>query len=168
MDVVVSDTNIFIDLMSVGLLETIGGLPLNIHTVDYVVEEIRDDKQREAIIRLKESGQIYVKSFDEVESESIIKMYLSRSNNVSVTDCSVWYYAKKNGYRLLTGDKKLKDTAMSDGVLVSGILFLTDMLVKENIVGMTEMAEKLERLLSINSRLPKSLFNERIAKYRKV
>lgn len=36
-DIVVSDTNIFIDLMSVGLLDLVCNLPLQIHTVDYVV-----------------------------------------------------------------------------------------------------------------------------------
>ena len=93
-------------------------------------------------------------------------MFLSRKNNVSVTDCSVWYYAKRNGFRLLTGDGKLKSSAIADGVQVSGVLFLTDMLVEHKIISKKDMAEKLERLLTINSRLPKKIINERISQYR--
>ena len=85
---------------------------------------------------------------------------------MSVTDCSVWYYAKQNSFRLLTGDNKLKNSAIADGVQVSGILYLTDMLVEQKIVNETDMADKLEELLTINSRLPKKIIDERIAKYR--
>lgn len=42
MDVIVNDTNIFIDMHSVGLLEEMCMLPFKIHTVDFVVSEITD------------------------------------------------------------------------------------------------------------------------------
>ena len=45
MDVVVNDTNIFIDLLSVELLEEAFKLPIDFHTVDYVVSEIVDSYQ---------------------------------------------------------------------------------------------------------------------------
>lgn len=34
MDIIVNDTNIFIDIQSVGLLDAMCGLPFEIHTVD--------------------------------------------------------------------------------------------------------------------------------------
>lgn len=46
MDVVVNDTNIFIDLLSVELLEETFKLPIDFHTVDYVVSEIVDSYQK--------------------------------------------------------------------------------------------------------------------------
>ena len=164
-DIVVSDTNIFIDLMSVGLLDLVCNLPLQIHTVDYVVNEIKDSTQQEAIQALITCGKITVKEFKPEELMEIIGMYSARSNNVSVTDCSVWYYAKKNNYRLLTGDGKLRNSAISDGVQVSGILYLTDMLVDCAIVGKKHMSACLKKLISINSRLPKRIIGERILRY---
>lgn len=167
MDIVVSDTNIFIDLISAGLMESSCELPIKIHTVDYVMNEITGDSQKAVIDKLVNDGKIIVKHFDSEELSRIIGIYSSRSNNVSVTDCSVWYYAKQNGFRLLTGDNKLKNSAIADGVQVSGILFLTDMLVEQKIIEEKDMADKLEELLAINSRLPKRVIDERIAKYRK-
>lgn len=166
MDIVVSDTNIFIDLIAIGLLESSCELSIRIHTVDYVINEITDDSQKAIINKLVNDGKIIVKRFDSEEFLRIIGIYLSRSNNVSVTDCSVWYYAKQNSFRLLTGDNKLKNSAIADGVQVSGILYLTDMLVEQRIVNEMDMADKLEELLTINSRLPKRIIDERIAKYR--
>jgi hypothetical protein len=90
MDVVVNDTNIFIDLLSVELLEEAFKLPIDFHTVDYVVSEIVDSYQKECIMSLVDRGLLTVKEFNEIESYEIINMYGKRSNNVSVTDCSVW------------------------------------------------------------------------------
>ena len=131
MDIVVNDTNIFLDLMSVGLLDISFELPIKFHTVDYVVAEITDMEQKKQIMKLVETGKLYVKEFDEQEFGEIISLYQSRNNNVSVTDCSVWYYAKKNDFRLLTGDGKLRKSATADGVIVSGIFYITALLSKE-------------------------------------
>lgn len=160
-----NDTNIFIDLFSVGLLEDVFRLPLRFHTVDYVIEELTIPEQKKAIISLVDSGDLLVKEFDEDEFADVIDMYSTRRSNVSVVDCSVWYYAKKNDYRLLTGDGKLRSSATADGVIVSGVLYLTDMLVDCGIVQPKEMAGKLKKLCSINKRLPKKLIDERISNY---
>ena len=37
MEIVISDTNIFIDLWNIGLLERFCELPLSIHTTDFIV-----------------------------------------------------------------------------------------------------------------------------------
>jgi len=163
MDIVVNDTNIFLDLMSVGLLDISFELPIKFHTVDYVVAEITDMEQKKQIMKLVETGKLYVKEFDEQEFGEIISLYQSRNNNVSVTDCSVWYYAKKNDFRLLTGDGKLRKSATADGVIVSGIFYITDMLVECNIVGKTDMANILNSLRAINKRLPQKIIDERIS-----
>lgn len=165
MDVVVNDTNIFIDLLSVGLLEEAFKLPIDFHTVDYVISEIVDESQKTCVMGLIARGLLTVKEFNDTESYEIISMYGKRSNNVSVTDCSVWYYAKQNNYRLLTGDGKLRCCAINDGVMVSGILFITDMLVDCRIVTPSLMASKLKELLGINKRLPKKLIEEKISSY---
>ncbi len=165
MDIVVNDTNIFVDLISVDLLEASFRLPITFHTVDYVIAEITNEEQKTKINALIRNGSLFVKGFDEVELYEIVSLYDVRCNNVSVTDCAVWYYAKKNNYRILTGDGKLRRSATEDGVIVSGILFITDMLVECNIIDKTVMADKLKRLGNLNKRLPKKLIEERINKY---
>lgn len=166
MDVVVNDTNIFIDLFNMGLLDDTMKLPLNFHTVDYVIHEIEDEKQKQVLEQLISNNKIQVKSFDENEMTEILNLYTTRSNNVSITDCAVWLYAKNNNYRLLTGDNKLRSSASNDGVIVSGILFITDKLVEHNITSKQIMIEKLQTLLISNKRLPKKLIEDRIQTYK--
>ena len=40
MEIIVSDTNIFIDLHSCGLLDSFFKLPYNVHTTDFVMSEL--------------------------------------------------------------------------------------------------------------------------------
>ena len=49
MEIIVNDTNIFIDLHSIGLLSQFCLLPYEIRTVDFVMAEIVDKRQRESV-----------------------------------------------------------------------------------------------------------------------
>ncbi len=51
--IVVNDTNIFIDLMSVDLLDDFFRLPIEIHTTDFVLNELTDESQHNAIQKHK-------------------------------------------------------------------------------------------------------------------
>lgn len=57
MKILVNDTNIFIDLHSVGLLEEMCRLPYEIHTVDLVVAEIAYADQRRILMNLLPKGE---------------------------------------------------------------------------------------------------------------
>ena len=76
-------------------------------------------------------------------------------------------YAKDYGYRLLTGDKKLRNQAENNGVMVSGILYIVDKFLNEKLITSSEMADRLEMLLSINPRLPRTIFENKIKEIRK-
>ena len=76
-------------------------------------------------------------------------------------------YAKDCGYRLLTGDKKLRNQAENNGVMVSGILYIVDKFLNEKLITSSEMADRLEMLLSINPRLPRTIFENKIKEIRK-
>ena len=45
--VVVSDTNIFIDLYKVGLLDEFFSLTINVHTTDLIVHELKVKEQKD-------------------------------------------------------------------------------------------------------------------------
>lgn len=51
MEIIVNDTNIFIDLHSCGLLDSFFKLPYKVHTTDFVISELTDGEQREAVMK---------------------------------------------------------------------------------------------------------------------
>ena len=59
--IVVSDTNVFIDLISVGLQEQFFLLPMEVHTTDMVVFEVKREGQSEIMTDLIDKGCLKVK-----------------------------------------------------------------------------------------------------------
>ena len=166
MEIVVNDANIFIDLHSVGLLDAFFSLPLDVHTVDFVVAEISNDEQKMAVERHIEDGSLTVRGFNPDELSEIVGLQSTARSNLSFPDCSVWYYARKYGYALLTGDGRLRRKAEKDNVTVRGILYVFDLLVEEAVITPAEAADKLDELMSLNPRLPRDLVLERIRRWR--
>ena len=167
MEIIVNDTNIFIDLHSIGLLDAFCELPYDVRTVDFVIDEITDSSQSAALSMLITDGKIRVESFNPQELQEIIEEYSTVPGNISIPDCSVCYYARKNSATLLTGDRQLRRYAEANNVAVRGILFIFDELVANTVLTTIEAAKKLRELLSINSRLPKSEIEKRIANWGK-
>ena len=162
--IVVNDTNVFIDLYEVGLLEHFFSLPWEVHTTDFVMLELQKEGQHETVARYKTDKRLVVPVFEAKEMLEIGNLFQQSLNktNLSLTDCSVWYYAKVNNYILLTGDRKLRTTSAYDGVEVHGVIYVFDRLVEFNVISCQVAAEKLQQLYSINSRLPKEEIEKRI------
>jgi rRNA-processing protein FCF1 len=167
MDVVVSDTNIFIDLYSIDLLNEFFALPFHIHTVDFVINEITEEIQKKTVLKFAEQKKLIVKTHSGKELQEINEFSTSCKGNLSFVDCSVWRYAQINQYRLLTGDKRLRSQAMSAGVTVAGIIYIFDQFVEHGLLSPADAAEKLEILLKYNNRLPKREIEARLSKWRK-
>lgn len=165
MEIIVNDTNIFIDLHSIGLLSALCDLPYDVRTVDFVVNEIRDQAQAESLATLVGEGKIKIESFNIDELAEIIEEHSAISGNLSVPDCSVCYYARKHSATLLTGDRQLRRYAEDNNVTVRGVLFIFDELVAQNIIDARIAAQKLRELTNINVRLPKSEIEKRIKKW---
>lgn len=162
MDIIVNDTNIFIDLHSIGLLDRFCELPYEIRTVDFVMAEISNPLQHTDIERLVTAGKIRVESFTAEELIEIVDEHSAVSGNLSIPDCSVCYYARKHGVLLLTGDRQLRKYAEAGRLTVKGILFVFDELVSHSVITPAAAAEKLRELYTINVRLPKSKIQRRI------
>lgn len=165
--IVVSDTNIFFDLLSVDLLDAFFQFPCEIATTDFVMSEIQRPEQLEKVNAFVHSKKLEIAKFDFSEVAKINEIFENADNNTSIPDCSVWYYAKKTNGRLLTGDAKLKKSAAEDSVKVSGILYIFDNLVEYGIVDKKQCAKKLEELTQINTRLPKGECEKRIEEWKK-
>ena len=162
--IVVNDTNVFIDLYEVGLLEEFFSLPWEVHTTDFVMLELQREGQHETVAKYKADKRLVVPVFEAkemLEIGNLFQQYVNRTN-LSLTDCSVWYYAKVNNYILLTGDRKLRTTSVLDGVEFHGVIYVFDALVEFNMISRQVAVEKLQQLYIINSRLPKEEIDKRI------
>lgn len=164
--IVVSDSNIFFDLLSVDLLKEFFSLPCEIATTDFVIDEIKQIEQKNAVNGFIKSKHLDVVNFEAEELFEISDLYNESDNNVSMPDCSVWYYAKRVDGRLLTGDAKLRKSAIEDNVKVSGILYIFDNLVEYGIITSKEATNKLSALLITNPRLPKEECEKRIINWK--
>lgn len=169
MEIIVNDTNIFIDLHSCGLLDSFFKLPCKVHTTDFVISELTNREQREAVMKFCAKEQLTIKSFTSKELAAIWEYY-NKSNkvcNVSIEDCSVLIYTKTMASaRLLTGDKTLRTRAEGEGILVSGVLFVFDELVEHGIITQKEAAFHLSKLVEKNVRLPNEEIDKRMAKWK--
>lgn len=164
MQIVVNDTNLFIDLIHAELIEQFFQLPFEVHTTDFVVGEIEEPEQEEIINGLIVSGRLVVagSTFDEVEEIMLLQEMV---NKLSVPDCSVWHYSKKNNYTLLTGDNLLRKTAAKDQIVVKGLLFIFDELVRLELISPDVACIKLKFLLETGTRLPKDACDERFERW---
>ena len=141
-------------------------LPFEIHTVDFVASEIVNEQQLLAFNELVAETKIHVKSFSSEEVIEIVEEHAGVSGNLSIPDCSVCYYARKHNVPMLTGDRRLRKYAEAQSIEVHGILFLFDEMVRCSVLTSETAASKLEELLHLNARLPKSEISERINKWR--
>jgi rRNA-processing protein FCF1 len=162
MKIIVNDTNILIDLANLDLLENMINLPYEFHTIDFVINEIKNPLQLEKIYKIINLGKLKVGITKSNEYSEILKL---QTKNLSFQDCSVWYYATKIKGILLTGDANLKKLALNNGLNVKGILFIFDELLQNKIIDKKIAFEKLIILEQKNIRLPKNELEKRKLEY---
>ncbi|MBP8777276.1 MAG: PIN domain-containing protein [Bacteroidaceae bacterium] len=160
--IVVNDTNIFIDLWNIDLLNEFFKLPFKIHTTDFVIDELMVEEQRKQVLEFETLNKLNVKRQTAEEILEIVQFQAERDNNVSITDCSVWLYARKNNYRLITGDSKLRKSAIASGITVCGILYIFDQLIEHHIITPLQGYNKLQELSTLNNRLPSKEIDKRL------
>jgi len=163
---VVSDTNIFIDLIGMGLLGDFFLLPFDISTVDFVIRELNKTGQKDAVMEFEVRKKLTIVKFTTAEIEDIYNLQQSACGNVSFQDCSIWFCAKKYSACILTGDKALTNNARADQIEVRGLLYVLDQIVQNGIVPPELVADKLEELAGENKRLPEDIVENLILKWR--
>ena len=152
--IVVNDTNIFIDLCKINLLNEFFDLPLQIHTTDFVIGELEEEDQKERVLAFHMAQKLFIKSHSAKEVAEIAAFQAECKNNVSIADCSVWLYSKQNQFLLVTGDNKLRRSAIASGTAVCGILYIFNLLVEHAIISPQQCIDKLNELSDQNIRLP--------------
>lgn len=154
--ILISDANIFFDLININLIDQFFAVPKKISTTDFIISEIEDEKQKKIIETLIQREKLIVKKFPQEEMQEIQKLN-ETTRKLSIQDCSVWYYAKKEKGTLLTGDKRLRrevEKDKKDNIDVRGIFFVFELILKYQLISATEAISAVKELSKINTRLP--------------
>lgn len=151
MEFIISDTCIFIDLLEIGLISEFFDLPFEFYTTDFVVKEIVNPRHISAINEYIDFKKLKILEAAPGELYEIVQIS-EKHPKLSIGDCSVFYFAKKNNFTLLTNDKRLRQLAKDIGV--HGILWIFDCMLLNRIISKNQAIERLRELMRINQRLP--------------
>jgi hypothetical protein len=159
--VLVTDTNIWIDLENGGILVEVFALPYQFLTPDFAIREL---------IRPKwELLQALGLQAQELEPALIQELVILRTANraLSATDLAAFLVARSLDATLLTGDWRLNDLATRNGIRVHGVLWLFDETVRFRIIVPERAAIALNQMLDQGARLPQDECRKRIDNWAK-
>lgn len=161
----VNDANILIDLLKINLLTPFFQLNYEFHVTDLVFAEVREDNISD-LDSFFDAGHLKLHHFS---FEDLLQIQLIELKNsaLSVADCSCLYLSQRLSAILLTGDGALRRIAMENDIAVHGILWVFDELVSTGLLSKGDAADKLEKLIKLNKRLPARECFKRIARWRR-
>ena len=152
----VTDTNIWIDLKNGNVLELVFDLPFHYITSVFAGEEIPREEW-ELLISLGVEAHA-------LTSEQISEVFQLRQDNhsVSPTDLSSFVLARDLSAILLNSDGPLRRLAENYGIEVHGVLWLLDELVEYQILPASQAASVLIRMRAKGARLPEEECKKRL------
>jgi len=162
MKLLITDTNVFFDMMSIEILPDFFGLDFEICTTDFVVAEIKKIEQADQIQTFIRSKQLTVFKFTVEELEAVLNLKTTR-NLRRITDKSVLWKALELKCTLLTGDKNLRNEAQEQGLEVRGSLWVIRILAEKDKIRATQAIQFLELLKSVNGSVPKEEIDKLIS-----
>ena len=162
MKLVVTDTNVLIDVLDCHLVQAFFDLPLEIHTTEFILAEL-NEIQRAALIPFVAADHLKVKKFDELEMRAIMEFPVTRKGvQRRIADRSALYLAVCWGAVLLGGDNDLRKEAEERQVEVHGSIWLFEVLFHHGVTTAEQTKNNLERLMDVNPRIPVDLVRQTI------
>ena len=162
MELISSDTNVWIDFSVINKLELPFLLPYT-----YLMSEDAIEKElcspgglKENLIKLG-----LKKAYMTIEEFSLADIYSSQYIQLSVIDSIALAIAKQRNIRLLTGDMALRKADHNEKVEVFGTIGILDMLLKQEYITLTDFKDCISRLKELNGkevRLPSKVLEERL------
>ena len=146
--VLVTDTNIWIDVENGEILADVFRLPYQFFTTDFAVEEFIHP----GWAKLQDLG---LQTHD-LEPEYILELVRLRQihHHLSAIDLAALLLAKALDASLVTGDRRLNELAKAQGVPVHGVLWILDEMVIHHVLTETQAAVALREMLDQGARLP--------------
>jgi len=166
MKLIITDTNIFFDIISIGALPEFFSLDFEICTTVFVIDEIKRSDQRDAIEVFIRAKEINVIEFTAEEIGEIYELQTSK-NFKGITDKSVLWKSLQLDCPILTGDRKLRIEAEEQGVEVHGTIWVIMRLVDNELIDKKQGVQLLESLKTVNSSLPFEEIDNLIRLYKK-
>jgi hypothetical protein len=159
--VLVTDTNIWIDLENGGILVDVFQLPYQFLIPDFAIPElIRPRWATLEVLGLRAH---------ELPGEQMVELgRLSQANrNLSIIDLAAFLLAKILDATLVTGDWRLNELANASGLLVHGALWLLDEMVHFKALTPGHAASALKQMLELGARLPAEECSNRLTRWSK-
>ena len=159
--VLVTDTNIWIDLQNGGILEKLFLLPFHFIAPDFAITEY-------STVDWKELDKLGVE-FCEIAPEEIQKIVFLKSMHpgLSVVDLSALLLAEERKAVLITGDKNLRILAVERKNNCHGVLWILDILVAHQIINGKTAASAMAAMIQKGARLPEKDCNQRLENWQK-
>lgn len=164
MKVLISDTNIFFDVMAIKALPEFFGLDYDICTTDFVLSEIKLSDQRDQIEFFIRSRKLTIFSLTEEEIFEVESFRTKRSVK-GITDKTVLWKSLQLNSLLLTGDKKIRLEGIDLGLEVHGIIWVIQKMFVEKLITKAKAIDLLENLKNINPGLPIDKIDSLIKSY---
>lgn len=153
MKLIIKDTNVFFDIISISALPEFFALDFEICTTDFVVREILESYQKEQIESFIRAKKLIVFKLTANEIEEI-QNFATRRFFKGITNKTVLWKSHQLNCPLLTGDKKLRNEAEDLKIEVHGSIWVIKSIVEREIISKSKGAELLEKLKLINASLP--------------
>jgi predicted nucleic acid-binding protein len=155
MKLIITDTNVFFDIINIGALPEFFSLDLEICTTAFVNAEIKQPRQREMVDAFIRSKKLTVYNFSAEEIEDVQNFETTKSLK-RFTDQSVIWKSLQIQCPMLTGDKKMRDIAEKMGIEVHGSLWVINELISKELITDEKALTLIEELKKTNDWLPKN------------
>jgi predicted nucleic acid-binding protein len=153
MKIVITDVSVFFDLYHLQVLPEFFALDLEIHTTDFVYNEITNSAQKNDFAIFERSKKLIIIKITPEEEDDIRDMRLARSNK-SFPDRTILWKARQLNCALLTCDNALRKEAEANGLEVRGSIWVINELISNGIISNAKGIELLKHMKLVNPRLP--------------
>lgn len=156
--ILINDTNIWIDLKFVDLIDEVFKLPYDIGVPNILFED--ELREVDGEILLKNNINILKMTDEEVRETYLMS---NDTNQVSFNDLTTLVVAHKRNCILVTGDGNLRRIATKKNVELRGSIWILDQLIDNNIISKEKGIDICNKLISSKRRLPKAELERRIS-----
>ena len=152
MIIIITDTNVFIDLIQSGALDYFFQLPYDIRTTDLVIEEIKLPEQQSALDKFRSDGRLTVLELDSGEIRAALELQ-TQTTLTRITDRSVLLKAIHLQCLVLSGDGALRKECERRGLRVHGSIWVIREIWMAGLGDSAQLLAMVDELMN-NNRLP--------------